>query len=217
MDATASPSTATPAVAEAERRITRFLTHDMAEALRAVEHETPPLTPHAPAAGPADGDAGAIAAMARARVSFAHVPGTVDCLYRVEAFGDALLMSLQLNVRRFVVVYRVPVAEPGGGSALVSGDTLAARFERWSIGAGHAGWLTGWRDGTDPWNPRLRMVETYCYAMLPADFLDNPLEQLYWRMDLVQMTRAFMVEARRMGIPLSSPAASSRAADHSPR
>ncbi|MCW2248768.1 hypothetical protein M2352_004428 [Azospirillum fermentarium] len=196
----ASPGTAAPAMADAERRITRFLTTDMAEALRAVEHETPPLSPR-----PFDGTP-AIGAMARARVSLSHVAGTADCLYRVEAFGDALLMSLQLNVRRFVAVYRVPVADPGGGGALVTADTLASRFERWSIGAGHAGWLTGWRDGTDPWNPQARMVETYCYAMLPADFLDNPLEQLYWRTDLVQMTRAFMLEARRMGIPLSAAA-----------
>lgn len=194
----ASPGITAPAIADAERRITRFLTTDMAEALRAVEHETPPLSP------PPLGDGPAIDAMARARVSLSHVPGTADCLYRVEAFGDALLMSLQLNVRRFVAVYRVPVTDPGGGGALVTADTLAARFERWSIGAGHAGWLTGWRDGADPWNPQARVVETYCYAMLPADFLDNPLEQLYWRTDLVQMTRAFMAEARRMGIPLSA-------------
>lgn len=183
------------AIADAERRITRFLTADMVAALAAVEHETPPLAAE-PGTRP-------IAEMARAHVTFAHVPGTADCLYRVAAFGDAVLMSLQLNVRRFVAVYRVPVIDPAGGTALVSADTLAQRFERWSIGAGHAGWLTGWRDGIDPWNPAVRVVETYCYAMLPADFLGNPLEQLYWRTDLVQMTRAFIQEARRMGIPLS--------------
>lgn len=211
----ASPSTTAAAMADAERRITRFLTTDMAEALRAVAHETPPLSPPpsgdgpslgAPAIGASAIGAPAIGAMARARVSLSHVPGTADCLYQVEAFGDALLMSLQLNVRRFVAVYRVPVADPGGGGSLVTADTLASRFERWSIGAGHAGWLTGWRDGTDPWNPQARVVETYCYAMLPADFLGNPLEQLYWRTDLVQMTRGFMAEARRMGIPLSAAA-----------
>ncbi|WP_431855601.1 hypothetical protein [Azospirillum sp.] len=177
-------------IAEAQSRITRFLTQDMVESLRAVEHESPPLA-REPSPTP-------LSDLLRAQVTFSHVPGSSDCIYKVEAFGDALLMSLQLNVRRFVALYRVPVADP------IDSNTMAPRFERWAIGAGHAGWMIGWRDGADPWKPEEKVVETYCYAMLPEDFLDDPLEQLYWRTDLVQMTRAFMVEARRMGIRLSS-------------
>jgi len=175
---------------EAQHRITRFLTQDMVKALRTVEHESPPLS-----SKPSDRPLGDLV---RADVTFSHVPGSSDCIYQVRAFGDALLMSLQLNVRRFVAVYRVPVEPP------IDSNTMAPRFERWAIGAGHAGWMIGWRDGTDPWEPAARMVETYCYAMLPADFLDDPLEQLYWRTDIVQMTRAFMLEAKRMGVRLAA-------------
>lgn len=176
---------------EAQHRIRVFLTGDMVEALRAVDYEAPPLD-----SAPSDLD---LAAARRAEVSFSHVQGASDCIYRVSAFGESLLMRLQLNVRRFVAVYQVPVGDPVGSS------TIAPHFERWAIGAGHAGWMIGWRDGTDPWQTDRRVVETYCYATLPDDFLDNPLEQLYWRTDIVQMTRAFMLEARRMGIRLAVP------------
>ena len=176
---------------EAQQRIRLFLTGDMVEALRAVDYESPPL---------ADGPSGlSLEAARRAEVRFSHVEGASDCLYRVDAFDESLVMRLQLNVRRFVAIYQVPVADP------VASATISPHFERWAIGAGHAGWTIGWRDGTDPWQPDRRTVETYCYAMLPDDFLDNPLEQLYWRTDLVQMTRAFMLEARRIGIRLAAP------------
>ncbi|HEY0837680.1 MAG TPA: hypothetical protein VGE72_27440 [Azospirillum sp.] len=175
---------------EAHERVRRFLTVDMVEALRAVDLESPPLSDR-----PSDRP---LTESCKATVTFSHVPGWSDCLYRVAAFGDALVMSLQLNVRRFVAVYRVPVEDP------VDSHTMAPRFERWAIGAGHAGWMIGWRDGSDPWRPERRVVETYCYAMLPADFLDDPLEQLYWRTDIVQMSRAFMLESRRMGIRLAA-------------
>lgn len=176
---------------EAHARVFRFLTQDMVEELRAVEYETPPLS-DTPSPVP-------LADLRRAAVTFSHAPGAPDCLYRIAAFGDSLLMRLQLNVRRFVAIYQVPVTDP------IDSNTIAPHFERWAIGAGHAGWLTGWRDGVDPWAPDRRVVETYCYAMLPEDFLDDPLGQLYWRTDLLQMTRAFMLEARRMGIRLSAP------------
>ena len=180
-----------PTLDEAQQRIRDFLTVDMVEALRAVEYEQPPLA-ETPSNVTLD-------EARRATVAFSHVLGASDCHFRVMAFGDALVMTLQLNVRRFVAVYQVPVADP------IDSATVAAHFERWAIGAGHAGWTIGWRDGTDPWQPERRVVETYCYAMLPDDFLSNPLEQLYWRTDIVQMTRAFMLEARRMGIRLSAP------------
>ena len=184
---------------DAQHRIHQFLTLDMVEALRAVEYEAPPLS---------DQPSGAsLANLHRASVTFSHALGASDCLYRVAAFGDAMIMRLQLNVRRFVAVYQVPADRPDGtlSDMLIDSDTVAGHLERWAIGARHAGWQIGWRDGTDPWHPSCRAVETYCYAMLAEDFLDNPLEQLYWRTDIVQMTRAFMLECQRMGIRLEAP------------
>jgi hypothetical protein len=35
------------------------------------------------------------------------------------------------------------------------------------------------------------------------DFLENQLQQLYWRTDIVQMTRYYMIEAARSGVRLS--------------
>ena len=58
--------------------------------------------------------------------------------YLVNAFGDELLMQLQLNVHRLVVVYRVPALDT------LDASTLAARLERWRIGAENAGWKFGW-------------------------------------------------------------------------
>ncbi|MGQ9367111.1 hypothetical protein [Azospirillum sp. A39] len=176
---------------EAQRRISAFLTEDMVAALRGVDTDAPPL-----ADAPADRG---LDELSRAAVAFSHVPGSSDCIYQVRAFDDTLVMSLQLNVRRFVALYQVPSSGP------VDSQTLAPHFERWAIGAGHAGWMIGWRDGLDPWRRDRRVVETYCYASLPADFLDDPLEQLYWRTDIVQMTRAFLLEARRLGIRLAPP------------
>lgn len=176
-------------VDEAQARIRRFLTRDMVDALRAVDYAAPPLSDQ-PSEEP-------LARLARATVRFSHVPGASDCLYRVAAFGDALTLRVQLNVRRFVVTYQAPLAEP------LESAVIAPHFERWAIGAGHAGWLIGWRDGTDPWSDGTPVVETYCYASLDAGFLDNPLDQLYWRTDIAQMTRAFMLEARRVAVRLA--------------
>ena len=46
-------------------------------------------------------------------------------------------------------------------------------------------------------------VETYCYAFAGANFLEDEQQQLYWRTDIVQMTRHYMLEAARSGIRLS--------------
>jgi len=46
-------------------------------------------------------------------------------------------------------------------------------------------------------------VETYCYAFAGRDFLEDEAQQLYWRTDIVQMTRYFMIEAALAGIRLS--------------
>src|SRR5688500_11715651 len=53
-----------------------------------------------------------LAELTRAEVETRHVPGTSDAAYRIRAVGDELLMRLQLNVRRFALVYLVPVREP---------------------------------------------------------------------------------------------------------
>jgi hypothetical protein len=202
-------------IVEAQRRSDLFLTGQMREALRAVEYESPSFD-----AEPHEME---LAAAARARVDIRHVRGASDATYLIHAFGDELLMQLQLNVHRFVVVYRVPALEA------LDASTLSVRLDRWRIGAEHAGWKFGWRDAPLPLAPRefqphgiadrtgtsngsrestnwdysRRYIETYCYAFANPDFLENEAQQLYWRTDIVQMTRYFMLEAARCGVQLS--------------
>ena len=174
-------------IAEAQRRTEDFLTGQMLEALRAVEYALPSFDtePHETS----------LCEAARARVEIRHVRGASDATYLVEAFGDELLMQLQLNMHRFVVVYRVPALNA------LDASTLAVQLERWRLGAEHAGWKFGWRDA--PIAGGHRYVETYCYAFAAPDFLENEPDQLYWRTDIVQMTRYYMIEAARSGIRLS--------------
>jgi hypothetical protein len=176
-------------IIEAQRRTETFLTGQMLEALRAVEYELPSFDTE-----PVDVE---LADAARSRVEIRHVRGTSDATYLVKAFGDELLMQLQLNVHRLVVVYRVPALDA------LDASTLAVRLERWRIGAEHAGWKFGWRDAPLGGDPGRRWVETYCYALAGADFLEDETQQLYWRTDIVQMTRYYMIEAGHIGIPLS--------------
>jgi hypothetical protein len=176
-------------IAEAQRRTEDFLTGQMLEALRAVEYallsfDTEPREM-------------SLCAAARGRVEIRHVRGASDATYMVQAFGDELLMQLQLNVHRLVVVYRVPALDA------LDANTLAVQLDRWRIGAEHAGWKFGWRDAPVADDPAHRYVETYCYAFAAPDFLENETEQLYWRSDIVQMTRYYMLEAARCGVRLS--------------
>ena len=175
----------------AQQRSETFLTGQMVQALRAVEYELPRFG-EMPVSLPFD-----LVEAARAHVEVRHVRGAADAHYLVAAFGDELLMQLQLNVWRLVVVYRVPAVDT------VDATALAPRLERWRVGAEHAGWMIGWRDATGPHDPAHRFVETHCYATADRDFLENPLQQLYWRTDIIQMTRYFMLEAQRCGILLS--------------
>src|SRR5438270_2765153 len=146
-------------IAEAQRRTELFLTGQMLEALRAVEYELPSFDtePHETS----------LCDAARARVEIRHVRGASDATYLVEAFGDELLMQLQLNVHRFVVVYRVPALNA------LDANTLAVQLERWRLGAEHAGWKFGWRDAPIGDDAGHRYVETYCYAFAAPDFLEN--------------------------------------------
>ena len=176
-------------IEDAQQRTEEFLTGQMLAALRTVEYEAQsfdtapqPIT---------------LAEVARSKVELRHVRGASDCAYLVQAFDDELLMQLQLNVWRLVVVYRVPAL------AGIDASALAPRLERWQIGAEHAGWTIGWREATGLRNRDQRYVETYCYAMPARDFLTDEMEQLYWRTDIVQMTRYFMLEAQRCGVGLS--------------
>jgi hypothetical protein len=176
-------------IAEAQQRIEEFLTGQMLEALRSVEYELPSFDSEPPETS--------LAAAARSRVEVRHVRGAADATFLVRAFGDELLMQLQVNVHRLVVVYRCPAR-----SAL-DASSLAVHLERWRIGAEHAGWKFGWRDAPVAEDPSRRWVETYCYAFGEPDFLENEPQQLYWRTDIVQMTRYFMLEAVRCGFRLS--------------
>jgi len=173
----------------AQRRVEDFLTHQLPDAFRATDYAVPPFD-----AEPQDV---ALADVARSEVELRHVRGASDCTYLVHAFDDALLVQVQLNVFRLVVVYRVPAI-----NALdVAG--LEPRLERWRIGAQHAGWTIGWRDALSQQDTKQRYVETYCYAFAQPDFLEDPLQQLYWRTDILQMTRYFMLEMKRLEVVLS--------------
>ena len=176
-------------IEEAQRRTEDFLTGQMLEALRAVEYALPSFDTE-----PREIE---LCAAARGRVEIRHVRGASDATYMVQAFGDELLMQLQLNVHRLVVVYRVPALDA------LDANTLAVQLDRWRIGAEHAGWKFGWRDAPIADDPAHRYVETYCYAFAAPDFLENETEQLYWRSDIVQMTRYYMLEAARCGVRLS--------------
>ncbi len=168
-------------ISEAQRRTELFLIGQMLEALRAVEYELPSFDTQLH-----DVD---LAEVARARVEIRHVRGASDVTYLINAFGEELLMQLQLNVHRLVVVYRVPALDA------LDASTLAVRLERWRLGAEHAGWKFGWRDSPIAGDPGRRFVETYCYAFAGSDFLEDEPQQLYWRTDIMQMTRYYMIEA----------------------
>ncbi len=180
-----------PNLSDAQRQTDIFLSRHLFEALRAVEMRRVAFAAQPPEAGSED--------MACAGVEIAYVHGSADALYRLRAFGATLTMQVQLNAYRFVVLYRVPAA------AGIEVAGLEALFSRWQKGAAHVGWQIGWRDTADPFDPDARYVEVYAYAMLPQDFLWNELHQLYWRTDIVQMTRAFILEARRFNVPLAVP------------
>jgi hypothetical protein len=124
-----------------------FLTVQMLEALQAVEYELPSFDTEPREVQLVDA--------ARSRVQIRHVRGASDATYRINSFGDELLMQLQLNVHRLVVVYRVPALD------VLDASTLAVRLERWRIGAEHAGWKFGWRDAPIIGDPGRRFVETY--------------------------------------------------------
>ena len=176
-------------IAEAQRRTEEFLTGQMLDALGKVEYELPSFDTEA--------EQVTLDQAARSRVEIRHVRGASDATFLVQAFGDELLMQLQLNVHRLVVVYRCPALDA------LDANTMAVHLERWRIGAEHAGWKFGWRDALLAGHPGRRWVETYCYAFGEPDFLENEPQQLYWRTDIVQMTRYYMLEAARCGILLS--------------
>ena len=121
---------------EAQRRVTEFLTQQMLQALRAVEYDIPPF----------DTEPGqtSLAEAARAEVAVRHVVGASDAVYLVGAFGDELLVQVQLNVHRFVVIYRIPAM------GLVDAEALSPRFAMWQRGATHVGWAMHWRDAAAP-------------------------------------------------------------------
>jgi hypothetical protein len=176
-------------IVEAQKRTEAFLAGQMPSALRAVEYELPSFDVE-----PTEID---LTEAARARVDLRHVRGTCDATYIVQAFDDELLMQLQLNVNRLVVVYRVPALDA------LDAPTLATRLERWRLGAEHAGWQFGWRDAPILGDATRQFIETYCYAFADRNFLEDEQQQLYWRTDIAQMTRYFMLEAVRCGIRLS--------------
>lgn len=172
---------------EAEQQVETLLSLRMVEALRTVAVDLPPFGQPVPP----------LAEIARARVQVRHASGAVFADYLVEALGDLLSLHLQLNVWRFVVIYRVPAVDG------VDGPSLMPRLERWQRGAEHAGWQIGWRETEEPSEPGQRQVEVYAYAHASRELLGDELEQMFWLTDIAQMTRAFMLEAQRCWIRLS--------------
>jgi hypothetical protein len=168
------------------RSIDEVLTGPLFEALRAVDCKVPPYD--APPIPSEDAF--------RGKVRAGHVAGTPEARYLVEGLGTQLELSVQLNVYRLVVVYRLP------GQGTLDCSALQPRFARWAVGAADAGWTIGWRDSLE--EDEARWIEVYCYAALPFDFLTDERHQLYWITDVVQMTRSFMVEARRVGVELTN-------------
>jgi len=182
------------AIDDIRRRIDHFLIAPMAESLRGLEY-----------AAPSPGDTTTtIVDAAQANVLVSHVLGNAEATYLIDAFGERLTIQIQLNVYRLVVVYRIPLP------ASLDSTAIKPRFARWEAGANHAGWRIGWRDAIDPENFEKRRTEIYCYAMLPQDFLNAGQHQLYWMNDIVQMTRAFFLEARRIDVRLSDQGAQPR-------
>lgn len=179
--------------AQTEQRIDQFLTSRVTEALRAVDQAMPdfadaPVLP-------------TVAEIARARIRVRHARGAPVAEYLIAALGDELLVHLQLNVARLVIVYRVPAVDG------IDAGSLAPRLELWRRGAEHAGWAIGWREAQDPDARQQRYVEVYGYAHADRRLLADEVEELFWVNDIVQMTRAFMLEAHRCRIRLSPAAA----------
>ena len=131
----------------------------------------------------------------RATARIAHIAGTPEARYQVRTQHSVLQLHVEVNVYRLIVVYRVPTSR-----SLDSG-ALQARLTRWAMGIADTGWSIAWRDGSDD---ERRCVEVCCKAALPIDFLQDERHQLYWITEVVRMTRAFLLEARRAGIELTA-------------
>jgi hypothetical protein len=128
-------------------------------------------------------------------VRAAHASGAPEVRYLVHSLGSRLEFHVKLNVYRLAVVYRIPAQKDLDSAA------LQARFARWTTGAADAGWAIGWREASDQVP---HAIEVFCRAGLPIDFLQDERHQLYWITELVQMTRAFLLEARRVGVELAA-------------
>ncbi|MBL6650739.1 MAG: hypothetical protein ISP49_04040 [Reyranella sp.] len=131
----------------------------------------------------------------RTAVRIAHLSGAPEARYLVHGLGSRLELHVQLNVYRLAVVYRIPAQRDLDSAA------LQTRFARWTAGAAGAGWTIGWREACDEVLPA---IEVLCRAGRPIDFLQDERHQLYWITELVQMTRAFLLEARRTGVELAA-------------
>jgi hypothetical protein len=176
-------------ISEAQRRTELFLTGQMLEALRAVEYELPSFDTQLLRCGLGGGRPRACRDPPCARRFRRHLPHQ---RLRRRAVDAAAAQRSQARSCLSRASTRCPDA-----------STFAVRLGRWRIAAEHAGWKFGWRYSPIAGDPGRRFVETYCYAFASTDFLEDEPQQLYWRTDIVQMIRYYMIEAARGGIRLS--------------
>ena len=136
--------------------------------------------------------------VARSRVEIRHVRGASDATYFVNAFGDELLDAIAAQCapagrrlpRAGARCARCEHLSPCGSNAGASAPSMPA---------GNSAGATR-RSPAIPAGAMSKPIAT----LLPAsDFLEDEPQQLYWRTDIVQMTRYYMIEAARSGIRLS--------------
>ncbi|MGY6536062.1 MAG: hypothetical protein ACXIVG_12005 [Pararhodobacter sp.] len=136
-----------------------------------------------------------------------YEPGDVMAGYEIAVNGATLRMRVTFNVRRMVVIYFFPCAEPG------TEKVLEKKLEGVITGAENAGYTAKVRFNPIDYKESGAYNTLFFYNnALPDDFLLDPLHKLFWLTDVAIMTRSIMLEILRQKIdttivPASAPAA----------
>jgi hypothetical protein len=167
-------------IAEAHRRIELFLTGQTLEALRPVEYELPSFDTE-----PVDVE---LADVARWRVEVRHVRGASDATLPGQRVrrraADAVAAQCTQAGRRLsgAGARHARCQHLGGAARAVAHRRRECRLEIWLGPA---------------------LSRNLLLRLCRQRFLENEPQQLYWRTDIVQMTRYYMIEAAGGGICLS--------------